>query len=54
MKGASIEVLRGGIVQALYQLKGEGKSIRAIARTLGISPNTVRLAGSPSLAPEGM
>ena len=42
MKGAPIEVLRGGIVQALYQLKGEGKSIRAIARTLGISRNTVR------------
>ena len=42
MKGAPIEVLRGGIVQALYQLKGEGKSILAIARTVGISHNTVR------------
>ena len=42
MRGAPIEVLRGGIVQALYQLKGEGKSIRAIARSLGISRNTVR------------
>ncbi len=43
MKGAPIEVLRGGIVQALYQLRGEGKSIRAIARTLGIFRNTVGL-----------
>ncbi len=36
------EVLRGGTVKDLYELKGEGTSIRGIARELGISRNSVR------------
>jgi len=35
-------MLRGGKVRAMYELKGTGKSIRGIARELGISRNTVR------------
>ena len=35
-------MLGGGKVKKLYEFKGEGHSIRAIARTLGISRNTVR------------
>ena len=42
MKGAPIEVLSGGAVPVLFQLKGEGKSSRAIAQALGISRNTLR------------
>ena len=33
---------RGGQVRAMYELKGNGQSIRGIARELGISRNTVR------------
>ncbi len=35
-------MLRGGTVKQLYELKGEGRSIRRIARELGISRNSVR------------
>lgn len=35
-------MLGGGIVKELYELKGEGLSIRGIARELGISRNSVR------------
>ena len=35
-------MLGGGIVKELYELKGEGRSIRGIARELGISRNSVR------------
>lgn len=35
-------MLGGGKVKELYELKGEGCSIRGIARELGISRNTVR------------
>ena len=38
----SRQVLRGGTVKQLYELKGEGRSIRRIARDLGISRNSVR------------
>lgn len=35
-------MLRGGNLKTLYELRGEGMSIREIGRTLGISRNTVR------------
>ena len=35
-------MLGGGTVKQLYELKGEGRSIRAIARDLGVSRNSVR------------
>src|SRR5438477_5487931 len=35
-------MLRGRNVQQIYELHGEGQSIRAIARTLGLSRNSVR------------
>ncbi|BDG59307.1 IS21 family transposase [Caldinitratiruptor microaerophilus] len=35
-------MLRGGKVKRIYELHGEGKSIRAIARMLGVSRNTIR------------
>ncbi|MEX1407601.1 helix-turn-helix domain-containing protein, partial [Hydrogenibacillus schlegelii] len=35
-------MLGGGKVKRLYELHGEGRSIREIARILGISRNTVR------------
>jgi len=35
-------MLGGGKVKKLYEFKGEGYSIRAIARTLGVSRNTAR------------
>ena len=43
-------MLRGGKVKELYELKGEGRSIRGIARELGMSRNTVRkYARSPEV-----
>ena len=48
-------MLRGGKVKRLYELRGEGLSIRAIARQLGIARNTVRkylrAPGVPQPAP---
>ena len=35
-------LLRGGTVKELYELKGQGRSIRGIARELGVSRNSVR------------
>ena len=35
-------MLKGGIMEELYEMKGEGQSIRGIARELGISRNSVR------------
>jgi transposase len=35
-------MLRGGLVKQVYELAGQGVSIRAIAQQLGISRNTVR------------
>src|SRR4030095_12433500 len=35
-------MLRGRSVQQIYELHGEGQSIRAIARALGLSRNSVR------------
>ena len=35
-------MLRGGKVRVMYDLQGQGQSIRGIARELGISRNTVR------------
>ena len=35
-------MLRGGNLKTLYELRGEGMSIRKMAETLGISRNTVR------------
>ena len=35
-------LLKGGTMKELYELKGEGHSIRGIARELGISRNSVR------------
>ena len=35
-------MLEGGKVKQIFELKGQGRSIRDIARTLGISRNTVR------------
>jgi len=35
-------VLEGGKVKQIFELKGQGRSIREIARTLGISKNTVK------------
>ena len=35
-------MLGGGLVKELYELKGEGHSIRRIARELSVSRNTVR------------
>jgi transposase len=36
------QMLRGRSVQQIYELHGEGRSIRAIAQTLGLSRNSVR------------
>ena len=35
-------MLRGGTVKELYEMKGQGRSIRGIARELRISRNSVR------------
>ncbi len=35
-------MLRSGKGKRIYELHGEGKSIRAIARMLGVSRNTIR------------
>jgi transposase len=35
-------MLEGGIVKQIYELKGQGRSIRGIARILGVSRNTVK------------
>ena len=35
-------MLGGGLVKESYELKGGGRSIRGIARELGVSRNTVR------------
>ena len=35
-------MLRGGTVRELYEMKGQGRSIRGIARELRISRNSVR------------
>ena len=35
-------MLKGGKMKELYQMKGEGQSIRGIARELGLSRNSVR------------
>ena len=40
--GARERLLRGGKMKELYQMKGEGQSIRGIARELGLSRNSVR------------
>jgi transposase len=40
--GGPERMLGGGTVKQLYELKGEGRSIRAIARDLGVSRNSVR------------
>ena len=36
------EMLGGGRVKRLYELHGQGESIRRIAEELGVSRNTVR------------
>ena len=45
-KNPDVEVrkrlLRGGTVKELYEMKGQGRSIRGIARELGVSRNSVR------------
>ena len=35
-------MLKGEMIKELYEMKGEGQSIRGIARELGISRNSVR------------
>ena len=35
-------LLRGGTVKEIYEMKGAGRSIREIARELGVSRNSVR------------
>ena len=35
-------MLRGGTVRELYEMKGEGRSIRGIARDMGVSRNSLR------------
>ena len=40
--GGTSQMLGGGLVKELYELKGEGHCIRGIARELGISRNTTR------------
>jgi transposase len=38
----SIKLLEGGKVKQIFELKGQGRSIRGIADDLGISKNTVK------------
>lgn len=49
------KVLEGGNVRQIFELKGQGRSVREIARTLGISKNTVkkylRCPGIPKAQP---
>ena len=45
-------MLGGGKVKELYELKGEGRSIRGIARELGVSRNTVRKYARASGVPK--
>ena len=44
---------RSGTINTIHELSAQGKSIRAIARTLGIARNTVRrhLRGKPEAVP---
>ena len=46
-------LLRGGTVKELYELKGEGRSIRGIARELGVSRNSVRRVSEVAGSAEG-
>ena len=45
-------MLGGGKVKELYELKGEGRSIRGIVRELGVSRNTVRKYARASGVPK--
>ena len=46
-------MIRSGTINTIHELSAQGKSIRAIARTLGIARNTVRryLRGKPEAVP---
>ena len=46
-------MIRSGTIHTIHELKTQGKSIREIARTLGIARNTVRryLRGKPNAVP---
>ena len=51
MKGAIDQVLKGGTVKQIFELKGAGYSERHIARVLGVSRNTVARYISPAASP---
>ena len=40
--GAAASMLRGGKVKQIYELHGQGLSVRRIAKILGLSRNSVR------------
>src|SRR5437588_11539406 len=46
-------MIRSGTINTIHELATQGKSIRAIARTVGIARNTVRryLRGKPEAIP---